>query len=97
ENSDIAAVLNEGILIGVVTDWDITRAMAQNACDVKLDRIMTKNVITADPNYSMIDIVSEFEQYRISAMPVVENGKVLGKVSVDLIAQRHILHNLKES
>ena len=97
ENSDIAAVLNDEILVGVVTDWDITRAMAENACDVKLNLIMTEKVITADPNYSIIDIVREFEQYRISAMPVVENGKVLGRVSVDLIAQRHILHSLKES
>ena len=71
--------------------------MAENACDVKLNLIMTEKVITADPNYSIIDIVREFEQYRISAMPVVENGKVLGRVSVDLIAQRHILHSLKES
>ena len=97
DNSDIAAVLKEDILIGVVTDWDITQAMAENACDVNLDAIMTQNVITAKPNYTIIDIVRDFEQFRISAMPVVENGKVLGKVSVDLIAQRYILHSLKES
>jgi glutamate dehydrogenase (NAD(P)+) len=96
DNSDIAAVLKEGILIGVVTDWDITKAMADNACDVNLDAVMTQSVIVADPNYTIIDIVRDFEQFRISAMPVVENGKVLGKVSVDLIAQRYILHSLKE-
>jgi glutamate dehydrogenase/leucine dehydrogenase/CBS domain-containing protein len=97
DNSDIAAVLKEDRLIGVVTDWDITKAMAENACDVNLDVIMTQNVIIADPNYTIIDIVRDFEQFRISAMPVVENGKVLGKVNVDLIAQRYILHSLKES
>ena len=84
-------------MIGVVTDWDITEAMAENACDVNLNEIMTQNVIIADPNYTIIDIVRDFEQFRISAMPVVENGKVLGKVNVDLIAQRYILHSLKES
>jgi glutamate dehydrogenase/leucine dehydrogenase/CBS domain-containing protein len=97
DNSDIAAVLKEDILIGVVTDWDITKAMAENACDVNLDAVMTQDVITAKPDYTIIDIVRDFEQFRISAMPVVENGKVLGKVNVDLIAQRYILHSLKES
>jgi glutamate dehydrogenase/leucine dehydrogenase/CBS domain-containing protein len=97
DNSDIAAVLKEDRLVGVVTDWDITKAMAENACDVNLDAIMTQNVIIASPDYTIIDIVRDFEQYRISAMPVVENGKVLGKVNVDLIAQRYILHRLKES
>jgi CBS domain-containing protein len=97
QNSDIAAVLKNDILIGVVTDWDITKAMAENACDVNLDVIMTKNVVTADPNYSIIEIVRELEQYQISAMPVVEDGKVLGKIHVDLIAQRYILHSLKET
>jgi len=97
DNSDIAAVLKEDRLVGVVTDWDITKAMAENACDVNLDVIMTQNVITASPDYTIIDIVRDFEQYRISAMPVVENGKVLGKVNVDLIAQRYILHSLKET
>jgi glutamate dehydrogenase/leucine dehydrogenase/CBS domain-containing protein len=97
DNSDIAAVLKEDILIGVVTDWDITKAMAENACDVNLDAVMTQDVITAKPDYTIIDIVRDFEQFRISAMPVVENGKVLGKVNVDLIAQRYILHSLKDS
>ena len=97
ENSGIIAVLEEKKLIGVVTDWDITKAMAENACDVNLKEIMTKNVITAPPDYTIIDLVRKLEQHRISAMPVVEDGKVLGKISSDLITQRYILHNLRES
>ncbi|MCJ7650624.1 MAG: CBS domain-containing protein [Candidatus Lokiarchaeota archaeon] len=97
ENSGIIAVLEEKKLIGVVTDWDITKAMAENACDVNLNEIMTKNVITAPPDYTIIDLVRKLEQHRISAMPVVKDGKVLGKISSDLITQRYILQNLRES
>jgi len=97
ENSGIIAVLEEKKLIGVVTDWDITKAMAENACDVNLNEIMTKNVITAPPDYTIIDLVRKLEQYRISAMPIVEDGKVLGKISSDLITRRYILQNLRES
>ena len=96
KNSGIVAVLSEGKLIGVATDWDITEAVSSNSCDVKLDRIMTKNVITASPDYTMLDIVRELEQYQISAMPVVKDGKVLGKVSSDLITQRYVLSLLQD-
>ncbi len=95
ENSGIIAVLSEGKLVGVVTDWDITKATAEGIINVKLDKIMTKNVITASPNLTVLDIVRELEQFQISAMPVVEEGKVLGKVSSDLIAQRYILDFLQ--
>ena len=97
ENSGIIAVLEEKKLIGVVTDWDITKAMAENACDVNLNEIMTKNVITAPPDYTILDLVRKLEQHRISAMPIVEDGKVMGKISSDLITQRYILQNLRES
>jgi len=96
KNSGIVAVLSEGKLIGVATDWDITEAVSSNSCDVKLDRIMTKDVITASPDYTMLDIVRELEQYQISAMPVVKDGKVLGKVSSDLITQRYVLSLLQD-
>lgn len=95
KNSGIIAVLSEDRLIGVVTDWDITAAVASNGCDVNLDKIMTKDVIVASPDFSILDIVRELEQYQISAMPVVDQGKVLGMVNSDLIAQRYILEYLQ--
>jgi len=93
--SDIIAVLSENKLVGVVTDWDITKAIAEGNIDATLDKIMTKDVITAHPKFTILDIVRELEQYKISAMPVVEEGIVLGKVNSDLIAQRYILDLLQ--
>ncbi len=93
--SDIIAVLSENKLVGVVTDWDITKAIAEGNIDATLDKIMTKDVITAHPNFNILDIVRELEQYKISAMPVVDEGIVLGKVNSDLIAQRYVLDLLQ--
>ena len=95
EESGIIAVLSSGKLVGVVTDWDITKAIAEGGIDATLDKIMTKDVITAHPNFTILDIIRELEQYKISAMPVVEEGVVLGKVDSDLIAQRYILDLLQ--
>jgi len=95
KNSGIIAVLSENKLIGVLTDWDVTAAVASDNRDVLLEKIMTTEVITASPDFSILDIIRELEQYQISAMPVVDKGKVLGMVNSDLIAQRYFLEFLQ--
>jgi CBS domain-containing protein len=95
KNSGIISVLSENKLVGVLTDWDVTAAVASDNRDVILEKIMTKDVITASPDFSILDIIRELEQYQISAMPVVDQGKVLGMVNSDLIAQRYFLEYLQ--
>jgi len=94
--SNIIAVLSEdGRLAGVVTTWDITRATAEGVCEGSVEKIMTRKVISANPTESILDIVTDLEQNQISAMPVVEDGTVLGVVSSDLLAQRYLLRLLR--
>lgn len=88
---NIVAVLGDDErLVGVVTTWDITRAVAEGTCDGSLEAIMTQRVVSAGPAARIPDIVRDLEQNRISAMPVVEDGRVLGMVSSDLLAQRYL-------
>jgi len=88
---NIVAVLGDDErLVGVLTTWDITRAVAEGTCAGSLEAIMTKQVVSAGPAARIPDIVRELEQNRISAMPVVEEGRVLGMVSSDLLAQRYL-------
>jgi len=95
KNSGTIAVLSEDKLVGLVTDWDITKATAEGVGAAKLEEIMTKEVISVSPDFSILDIVRELEQYKISAMPVVQQGKVLGMVNSDLITQRYVLEYLQ--
>ena len=96
ENSGIVAVLSNEKLVGVLTDWDVTKATAEGISATSLEKIMTKDVITASPDLNLLDIVQELEQYKISAMPVVQEGIVLGKISSDLITQHFILNLLQD-
>jgi glutamate dehydrogenase (NAD(P)+) len=82
-------------LAGVVTTWDITRATAQGVCDESVAAIMTRDVVMASPDFSILEIVRELEHHRISAMPVVADGIVLGMVTSDLLAQRYLLQLLR--
>ncbi|MEJ2277624.1 MAG: Glu/Leu/Phe/Val dehydrogenase dimerization domain-containing protein [Candidatus Lokiarchaeota archaeon] len=84
--SNMVAILSDDDqLLGVVTSWDITKSISKdkNVQDIKLDDIMTKDVVVASPDYNLLRIISQLEQHQISAMPVVDNGKVLGLVSSD--------------
>jgi glutamate dehydrogenase (NAD(P)+) len=92
----LAVVTPQGELTGVVTRWDITRAIAQGlADDQPLEQIMTREVIAASPGDSILEMLRKLEHHDISAMPVVEQGAVLGMVSADLLARRSLLRLLQ--
>jgi glutamate dehydrogenase (NAD(P)+) len=92
----LPVVTPQGELAGVVTRWDITRAIAQGMPDTEsLERIMTREVIAAAPDDSILTMVRKLEYHDISAMPVVERGAVLGMVSADLLARRSLLRLLQ--
>jgi glutamate dehydrogenase (NAD(P)+) len=97
EKGDILAVVSaSGELRGVVTDWDITRA-STTTCpdDLPIASIMTREVITANPADSILDVVRKLEHYEISAMPVVTDQGVVGVISSDILAQRTLYRLLQ--
>ena len=92
----LAVVTNQGNLTGVVTDWDITRATALESPEtMPLQKIMTRQVITASPHDTILELVRKLEYHEISAMPVVDKGAVLGMVSTDLLSRRSLLRLLQ--
>ena len=92
----VAVVSREGKLAGVVTACDIARAVANGVCEeLNLETIMQRDVVFASPADSLLDIVRELEQNQISAMPVVDEGEVLGMINSDLLAHRYLLQYLE--
>lgn len=80
-NVDHVPVVDESNrIIGIVTTWDIAKAIAINAKN--LEAIMTRTVIVAKP-YETIDIVAKrMEQYDITGLPVVDDeNHVLGLIT----------------
>lgn len=96
-NSPIMAVVSEsGEMVGVVTEWDITRAAAQGGHEEqRLDQIMSREVIYAKPADTILSMLGKLEYAEISAMPVVDEGRVVGMVSVELLAKRTLLRLLQ--
>ncbi len=91
KNTDILSVLApEGRVVGIVTDWDITRAVARGQLvDVPVEEVMSREVISCSPQDSILAVLRRLEQHDISALPVLSReGQLLGVVSADILATR---------
>jgi glutamate dehydrogenase (NAD(P)+) len=95
QSSIIAVLSDDDKLAGVLTAWDVTRAVAEDVYRQSVETIMTRKVISVKPTGSILDIVTDLEQNQISAMPVVDDGRVLGMVNSDILAQGYLLRLLR--
>ncbi len=92
----VNVVSEKGKLIGIVTNWDITKAMASKLpMDAPLTKVMTADVITTTPDTGIIDCIRKLENHDISAMPIVEDDKVVGVISGDILAGRTLYRLLQ--
>jgi glutamate dehydrogenase (NAD(P)+) len=93
----ILAVINlKNELVGVVSNWDITKAASRGPIErTTLEQAMTRQVISAKPDDLILDLVRKLEYYEISAMPVIEGKKVKGMVSTDILARRSLYRLLQ--
>ena len=82
-------VQQNGQLYGIVTDRDIVvRAVAEgrDTGNTTLDSVCTKEVTSLSPDQSDDDAVRIMKEKSIRRLPVVENGKVVGIVSLGDLA-----------
>ena len=93
----ILAVINSrNEMVGVVSNWDITKAASRGPIDnTTLEQAMTKQVISAKPDDLILDLVRKLEYYEISAMPITDGKKVRGMVSTDILARRSLYRLLQ--
>ena len=80
-------VINEHDKItGIVTSWDITRAMAEGR--KALTDVVSRRVVTAKPDEPLETASKRMAKHNINALPVIDNeGKVLGIVTSEDVAK----------
>lgn len=77
EVTHLPVISDDGRLVGIVTAWDISKAVALKYS--QLDEIMTKNVITSKLDDPIEVVAKKMEGHNISALPIVdERQKVIG-------------------
>ena len=74
-----------GQLVGIVTSWDIAKAVASNF--LWLDEIMSRSVVTTTENEPVDEAARKMEAHSISALPVIDpESHVIGLITSDAIS-----------
>jgi CBS domain-containing protein len=77
-------ITDDGRLTGIITERDVLRAVALGADLTRstVDEAMTAEVFTVPPDMPLHEAAREMATRWIRHLPVVENGKLLGVVSM---------------
>jgi acetoin utilization protein AcuB len=76
-------VLDQGALVGIISDRDVKTAMASGADMERLTAgdVMTRDVLTTAPMFAVEEAARVMVTERISALPVTEAGRLVGIVT----------------
>ena len=88
-----AAVIENGQLVGIVTDGDLRRMLMKhpNIEDVKVRDIMTKNPRTVEKNSLVADALNIMQHKEISVLPVMDGTNYIGMVHIHDIIKEGII------
>jgi acetoin utilization protein AcuB len=88
-------IVEDGALVGIVSDRDVLRAAGPSLGFVAFDdtpgpetdrplrEIMSRDMLTADPGMSIEDAADAMLRHEVSALPVLEDGRLIGIVTTD--------------
>jgi CBS domain-containing protein len=85
-------VMDSGKLVGIVSERDYTRKVAllgKNSRETKVADIMTRDVVTVTSKTDTRTCMSLMSQKKIRHLPIVDDTKVLGMISI-----RDLLDNI---
>ncbi|HBF91629.1 MAG TPA: KpsF/GutQ family sugar-phosphate isomerase, partial [Hyphomonas atlantica] len=87
-----AAVLDgSGVMVGMVTDGDLRRAMLAGKLTADAASIMTASPRTISLEERMSAVIKRLTEHRISNAFVVEDGRPVGIVDMkDLLAEGYV-------
>jgi CBS domain-containing protein len=96
EDIGAAIVMSGEQLAGILSERDYTRKVilkGRSAESTRVDEIMTRNVVVVTPRARARDCMALMTENNIRHLPVVDNGRVVGMVSIrdivsDIIADQ---------
>eukprot|EP00611_Tribonema_gayanum_P032361 TRINITY_DN9629_c0_g1_i1.p2 TRINITY_DN9629_c0_g1~~TRINITY_DN9629_c0_g1_i1.p2 ORF type:complete len:160 (-),score=39.39 TRINITY_DN9629_c0_g1_i1:116-547(-) len=85
-------VLRDGRVAGIVSERDVIYRLADHggAClDLPVEKIMTSPAVTVEPATTVDEALSMMTRRRFRHFPVVENGALIGFISIgDLVKHK---------
>lgn len=92
-----ALVVRDGVLVGVVSERDLTAQLASGTDPTKLTAgdVMTQHLVTVSPEAPIYEAARIMQEARVRHLPVVSDGVVTGILSMRDVF--HVLHAAAET
>jgi CBS domain-containing protein len=93
-------VLDDSRLVGIFTERDVLRRVVGAGVDPKrtlVSAVMTSEVLTITPETTMEETTQIFTEKRCRHLPVIENGKLVGTISIGDITRWMADHHRAEA
>ncbi len=78
---------------GILSERDIVRAISREgaaALDARVSAYMTRDVVTCTRDVAMDDLMQTMTTGKFRHVPVVENGRLVGIVSIGDVVKRRV-------
>jgi CBS domain-containing protein len=104
KNIGSLVVMNEGVYSGIVTERDYSRKvilLGRNSTETTIAEIMSINLPTVVPADKIEHCMQLLSQNNIRYLPVMENGLLVGIISMSdvvketILAQKETIHQLQ--
>jgi len=86
-------IVEKGAIRGIISERDVVRAIAKKgagALATLVSEWMTERVKTCDPSDTINDVMQKMTSGRFRHLPVVEDGKLAGIISIGDVVKRRI-------
>jgi len=83
----------DGGVAGIFSERDIVRGLSEHGTDLlhrPVSELMTHDVVTCTPAHTIDQVMESMSQGRFRHVPVVENGKLSGIISIGDIVKSKI-------
>jgi CBS domain-containing protein len=105
KNIGALPVVENDKLIGIISERDYTRKVilkGKSSKETRVQEIMTQQLVTANPDDTVVDCMRVMTEKRVRHLPVMEEGKMTGMLSIgDVVkwlisAQAATIDNLEQ-